>query len=431
MNLLQREWQRATNSLMARNAGWMFIGQAANLVLQAVYFVILGRLLGSAEYGIFVGAFAFINLVTVYSSMGSGTVLLRYVSSDRARFAVYWGNVLLTILFCGGIIVAIAYFVAPYALNPQSAALVLLAGIANCFCGEITRNAALAFQAHEDMKLTAILNFATNAARLVAAASLFFAFHRVSAYVWMLTAVGMSALAAVAALVLVLQRYGKPAFSFVLMWKKLPEGFNYSFALSTTSVYNDVDKSILSHYGMNVANGIYSLAYRVIDAATTPVSSIRDAALPRFFREGSSNISALKSLVFRIQKRAFITSILVSAALYLIAPVVPMLAGKSFAESASAVRWLCLLPIIRGVHGIIGNGTLAMGKQIYRTIPQVGIAGFNFLINLYWIPRYGWRGAAWSSLLSDGLLAVCNTVIFLALSRKAIASANENSHIAV
>jgi len=32
---------------------------------------------------------------------------------------------------------------------------------------------------------------------------------------------------------------------------------------------------------------------------------------------------------------------------------------------------------------------------------------FNVVINFWWIPAYSWLGAAWSSLLSDGLLAVC------------------------
>jgi len=30
----------------------------------------------------------------------------------------------------------------------------------------------------------------------------------------------------------------------------------------------------------------------------------------------------------------------------------------------------------------------------------------NILLNLWLIPAYSWRGAAWSSLASDGLLAI-------------------------
>ena len=44
--------------------------------------------------------------------------------------------------------------------------------------------------------------------------------------------------------------------------------------------YNDLDKTMLSHYGMSAANGIYTMAYRVIDLASMPVSSMEDAAEP-------------------------------------------------------------------------------------------------------------------------------------------------------
>lgn len=64
-----------------------------------------------------------------------------------------------------------------------------------------------------------------------------------------------------------------------------------------------------------------------------------------------------------------------------------------------------------------GSGILGMGKQSYRTAAQVLVAGANFGLNLWYIPAYGWRGAAWTSLLADGLLAVLNLGILLFLCR--------------
>jgi O-antigen/teichoic acid export membrane protein len=42
----------------------------------------------------------------------------------------------------------------------------------------------------------------------------------------------------------------------------------------------------------------------------------------------------------------------------------------------------------------------------------------NLLLNLWWIPVYGWIGAAWSSLASDGLLAAANSVLVFELWRR-------------
>jgi len=72
----------------------MMLGQGAGFVLQAVYFVVVARLLGVIEYGIFVGAFAFVNLVGRYATLGTGPVFLRYVSVDKSLFAEYGGTCL-------------------------------------------------------------------------------------------------------------------------------------------------------------------------------------------------------------------------------------------------------------------------------------------------------------------------------------------------
>src|SRR5580698_7471311 len=131
MSLWKKEWQRIRNSTMAHNAGWMIAGQTVGYLLQGIYFVLLARLLGVLEYGIFAGAFAFVNLVARYGTLGTGTVLLRYVSIDRKAFALYWGNVLIISTSGGAVMTMILYYAGNRLLSPGSATLVLLAALAN------------------------------------------------------------------------------------------------------------------------------------------------------------------------------------------------------------------------------------------------------------------------------------------------------------
>jgi O-antigen/teichoic acid export membrane protein len=56
-----------------------------------------------------------------------------------------------------------------------------------------------------------------------------------------------------------------------------------------------------------------------------------------------------------------------------------------------------------------------IGLQRYRTLTQIIVLLLNFGLNLWLIPLYGWQGAAWSSLATDGTLGVLNWSI---LSRK-------------
>jgi lysozyme family protein len=39
-------------------------------------------------------------------------------------------------------------------------------------------------------------------------------------------------------------------------------------------------------------------------------------------------------------------------------------------------------------------------------------------MNLYLIPAFSWRGAAWASLLTDGFLAVSNWTVLAVIARR-------------
>ncbi len=74
---------------LAQNAGWSFLGQTVSTILQAGYFVIIARLLGSTNYGIYTAAFVLVSIVSQYSALGSGIIFLRRVGADPNSFAEY------------------------------------------------------------------------------------------------------------------------------------------------------------------------------------------------------------------------------------------------------------------------------------------------------------------------------------------------------
>jgi hypothetical protein len=74
MHRFVEEWERIWSSSLARNASWMLLGQALSIICQGICFILLRRLLGSTEYGIYVGALAMASIVS------------RYGPSDRVSF---------------------------------------------------------------------------------------------------------------------------------------------------------------------------------------------------------------------------------------------------------------------------------------------------------------------------------------------------------
>jgi O-antigen/teichoic acid export membrane protein len=417
MIAIAQELRRIRESPLARNAGWMVLGQGSGFLLQAAYFILIARLLGAYEYGVYAGAFALTSIIGQYSALGSGTIFLRYVSADPRKFPLYWGNILMATTMASAVVIAGLWLTAGRLLTPGSQAITLLAAVANCFCNQLTSSAAKVFQTYEQLRLTAALNLATNFARTLAAGAMLLAIHRASAYQWSVATVLVSMAAAVAAVATVTVKFGKPSFSLETLRANLWEGFGFSFATSTSTAYNDIDKTMLGHYGMNAANGIYTMAYRIIDVATIPVLAIREAAMPRFFRRGIDGIRESAALAVVLLKRTVPLGLLAMVLIVGVAPVVPHLAGSGFRETVSALRWLCLIPLFRSIHQMTGSAITGSGLQRYRTGTQLAAVGLNVGLNLWLIPRHGWLGAAWSSLATDGMLAVLNCAALAAMCR--------------
>jgi O-antigen/teichoic acid export membrane protein len=403
---------------LARNASWILIGQGLSVVCQAAYFILLARLLGSTEYGIYAGAFATVAILSVYSTLGSQFTLLRHVSANPKEFPLYWGNVLATTSVLGCFFVGVLVLTISHIAHSYSVGLIVCVAIGDCICSQITDASSRVFQVFEKMRITAFLGLLTNLLRTLLAGYLLWSLHHATAQQWVMASLAVSTFAMCAALTLVTKQFGWPEFSADLLRKRSGEGVIFAISSSTSGIYNNFDKAMLGHYGMNAANGVYSMAYRVVDICTMPISSIHAAAFPRFFKKGVGGVGITTPYAWRIVKRTAPMALLLSMAMALTAPIIPHLLGNSFFESISALRWLCLLPVFRSFQYSAGDALTGAGLQKLRFGSQAVGAAFNFGVNLYLIPHYGWIGAAWSSLATDALLGLSNWTVLLALRVK-------------
>jgi O-antigen/teichoic acid export membrane protein len=233
----------------------------------------------------------------------------------------------------------------------------------------------------------------------------------------------VSVLAAIVGSAILALRFGPPRFVASLLRSTAAEGLGFSFAGSTQAVYNDIDKSMLSHYGMNVENGIYTMAYRLADLANIPITALDAAALPRYFRQSKEGFRNVRALSSRLAKRAALVGLVMAGCLFLGAPLIPRVLGSDFGASVLALRWLCLLPAFRGIHQLTGSAITGLGFQRYRTWAQLAAATLNFGLNLWLIPAHGWLGAAWASLATDGTLGVVNLMVLRSLRESSVGTA--------
>ncbi len=408
-----------TNRL-ARNTVWMSIGQGLRLVLQAAYFVVIARSLGAANYGAFVGVVALVGILFPFATLGSGNLLIKNVARDSSRFAAYWGRALVTTTLASSVLFALVLSLSLLVL-PGSIPfrLVLLVAGSDLFGLSLLMLCNQAFQAFEQLNWTATINVMISSSR-VAGALILVAIHRhPSALQWGYLYFCSTWVAALAALLLVLKKLGRPRFNLPRSAFEAREGVYFSASLSAQTIYNDIDKTMLARLGTLEAAGIYGAAYRLIDVTFVPIQSLLASAYPNFFRTGTAGLSATLAYAKKLVGWALLYSTFASGGLLLLAQWVPRVLGQEYTATVEALRWLALLPVLKVLHYFLSDSLTGAGYQGLRTAIQAGVALFNVLINLWIIPAYSWRGAAWSSIASDALLACGVGVAAWVLARRA------------
>jgi O-antigen/teichoic acid export membrane protein len=400
---------------------WMISGQGVSVAAQAVYFILIGRTLGSREYGAFIGVVALVTALSQFSSLGMEMILVRNISRDRESFSATWGQAL--VLLAGGfcLLLAAAMLFAHFALRPDLRTLVPWIALSDGLLGKLVLLAGRAFQGASRLAWTARLNAITNLSRTATAAAVWIWAHahglHPDAHFWA-RIYWLSTLAtAVVAAILVTRQLGWPRYQR-LRARDLSEGLSFSLSGSSISIYNDIDKTYLVSLGQTYAAGIYSAAYRVVDAATMPIYSVYAAAAPRFFRLGADGVEQAAAFARRTLTRTLPYAGLVAIAMFLAAPLLPLAFGPSFRESTEALRWLCLLPVFRALHYSWGSAITGSASQWNRTATQFAAAALNVLLNFLLIPRWSWRGAAAASLLTDAALAAFSYGVLAHLLRK-------------
>ena len=397
--------QRLRRSSIARDTGHLAIGQALRLVIQAAYFVLIARILGPEQYGSFVAVVALAGILAPYSGLGTNNLFVKNVCSGKRTAQICWGNGLLATTVSGAAFSCLVLAVNLLFHLRMSLWVAVAVCVSDLFLLRIVELAAFGFGAINRMKENAIQAVVASLLRLIAVGVLAVGWRSVTLPLWACAYLIASGVGAIYALGRAHSLWGAPRFNWQQLKEDVGEGIYFSIGTSAATSF--------------AAAGIYAAAYRIVDVSMTPVRSLASAAYPHFFRKGVGGINSAYAYASTQIGRACIYSAILCPALWLCAPLLPLVLGHSYAHAAPALRWLALIPLLRSVHVFLADSLSGAGFQGTRSAIQAGIALTNIALNLAILPRYGWLGAAWTSLASDGLLML---VLWAAIQFKVRAS---------
>ncbi|HBL12375.1 MAG TPA: polysaccharide biosynthesis protein [Cyanobacteria bacterium UBA11162] len=414
---------------LVRNTFWMLLSQGLKLFVQAAYFVMIARALGTEQYGAFVGITSLVAIVTPFANLGSGDILVKNVSRNRALFKEYWGNALF-ICAIASLFITILVLVAAQIFLGKSISLwvALFVALSDLFFLNILSTAAQAFISVGLLKFTAQIYILYSLKNFIAAI-IFIQFLKNSGIeVWSFLYLASTAISALGVFILVNYLIGSPKLGKSTIKPELTQGFLFSVSLSAKTINNNIDKTMLASLSTLAATGIYAAAYRLIDVAFVPVTSLAAAAYAKFFQQGEGGIRGSLKFAKRLLPIVGGYGFVAGLGLFLLAPVVPYILGGEYVGAVDALRWLAPIPCLKAIQYLAADSLTGAGFQWGRSAIQVAIALFNLLINLWLIPAYSWKGAAWASLASDGLLMLSLWGMVFWLYRQELQKIKSNEH---
>jgi O-antigen/teichoic acid export membrane protein len=405
-------------SYLGRETAQLSIGQGLKLAIQAVYFVLIARSLGPKAYGTFAAMVALASLLSPFTGLGTTLLFIKNVRAGKHTPALCWGNGLVSTFVTGFAFTALALLADFIFRLRMPYQIVIAVGLADLILIPITTLGACGFAAIGRMKDNAAQNVFVSLLRLIAIALLALPARAVALNHWAFAYLLASFVGAAYCFYRANQLWGSPRFSMSALRADASEGIYFSIGSSAATIYNDIDKIMLGKFSSFIATGIYAAAYRIIDVSMAPVRSLATAAYPRFFEKGAAGLKGTYAYAITLIARTSLYGLLVFGGLWLGAPILPRILGPGYLQVTSALRWLSVLPLLRCLHTPLADALSGAGHQRTRALIQTSIACLNIGLNFVILPKYGWLGAAWTSLASDGLLVLVLWVAILQVVRR-------------
>jgi O-antigen/teichoic acid export membrane protein len=411
--------KQLTQSARFKDSLAIFMSFTLQLLVQGIYFVILARTFAPGKYGAYVGIVAIVSILIPFASWGSEQIIIQNVSRQRSVFRESWGTGILKTLLFGSLFTSLILIVYSYFPIPGiSISVVFVVALANLIFLRLNDLVRDSFVGVGLLNYTAKIMFLVSLNRFFGVLVLITLFDRPSILAWTIIYCIATFLAAVMSTYLLIKQVDYPKFVLSKVKEDLKLGFSFAIGISAQTIYNDIDKSMLAKLSTLESAGIYGAAYHILNVSFTPILSLAMASFRNFFQQGVSGIKSSFKLCKKLLPMSIGYSLLAIVGLAIFAPLVPLILGSEYSDSATALIFLSPSIFFRTMHIFAADTLTGADLQKVRSGSQVLVAIVNGLLNYWLIPLYSWRGAIWATLISECLLMIVLWLAVYIYSRK-------------
>lgn len=386
------------------------------------------RLLSVEEYGIWNLMVTASAVLFAMLALGASSVYLRYffmsdeleerrkVTSTWFGFLTVWstGVVLLVLPFSGGISTLLTG-VTDYALVVALTLLSLPIGLINSLLAQVLVNEFRAKASISLNVLTAILTLLLNVGGFLLFGILGFFVATIAVNLIMLpirlwTVRHLLRWRFSGSLLIEMLRYGVPIVpSSLAVW-----------------VFMSSDRVLLSNLSSLQQVGLYALANQIASLLNLVISALQQAWTPQAVQIYETQPEQAAQVYGRVLSYILIVFGLLCVGVSAFGrEIVTLLSSAAYYDAAAAVGPLALGFFAYASAQITHLGIVLKKKTVYLAAFSWLAAIINIILNILWIPQFGFVAAAWSTAIAYG----CWTIGFFFVSRRLIAISYETRRL--
>lgn len=400
----------STVTNVTRNTGVIILGNLAGGLINLFTAALFVRYIGAGRYGVYAYIFAYLGFFSIFVDLGLNGIVVREISRRPEEAGSLLGSALSLKAALSLLVIALACCM--ISLIPESYEIKLLTCIAAfSFLWSVGSLYRTVLQAFLRMEYAILGDLVVGVLRCLL--YLWFIWARLG-LVWFICIEAAVGLPSLLLSRFYAHRYVRPRWQVRLdIWKGLLKE-SWPLALSTVFVffYFRIDQLMLFHMKGPEAVGLYAPTVKLTEALNIVPHAFAVSVFPLFSHYFVSSQERLKRSFLLSAKvmMAFIIPIAVASGFFS-QWVMARIFGAEFSVSAPAFTLLMWAEIFI-FAGLINNRLLiAVGRQRIDFLFTSSAALINVLLNLLFIPRYSFMGAALASLCAYACGPVLNCII--------------------
>jgi len=398
------------------NTGWLFADRIVRMGVGLFVVVWMARYLGPQQFGLLNFAAAFTALFGAFATLGLDKIVVRDLVKHPERRDVLLGSAL-GLKLAGGFLALLITGTAIALIRPGETLMCWLVWL--CAAGFIFQSLNVIdfyFQAHVQSKYAV---YAANAAFLLIAllkVALLLGRAPLIAFAWAgLAEIALASLFLMAAYRFNHMRIRAWRFDKSVAFDQLKDSWPLIFSIFAVMIYMRIDQVMIGQMLGDHQVGIYSAAVRISEAWYFIPMAIAGSVFPTIIHTKTQSEALYYQRLQKLFDMLALLGLSVAAVMIFSSSyIVQMLYGATYAAAADVLTIHIWAGVFVGLGVAAGGWFMAENLQKYTLYRTCLGAATNIVLNLYMIPAYGPKGAAISTIISQG----CASVFFNALSSK-------------